>query len=261
MGRPVPTVRTRHISAPVPRNASEPLAVYAGHGAHRHHRRGAEEGLIERNGFPAAAHRLGADRHRRGALPPRRPRRGARAASTCRATASWSASSPRCAAGRASLPDRGAAASKRTWSIVGDGPKRAVLEDLVVKNELASREWCSPATRRTWCRGCRRSTSSRCPRTPTRACRRRWCRRCSPACLASTTDVGGIPEAAIHEKTALVVPAARSPSASRDAIQRLLSDPALARRLGDEARRHCAANFSYQRMLDRMEEIYLQVLR
>ena len=75
-----------------------------------------------------------------------------------------------------------------------------------------------------------------------------------------STGVGGIPEAAIHEKTALVVPA-QDPRALGDAIQRLLTDPALARRLGDEARRHCAANFSYQRMLDRMEEIYRQVSR
>ena len=45
------------------------------------------------------------------------------------------------------------------------------------------------------------------------------------------------------------------------ALQRLLADPALARRLGDAARTHAAANFSYQRMLDRMEEIYRQVSR
>jgi glycosyltransferase involved in cell wall biosynthesis len=75
-----------------------------------------------------------------------------------------------------------------------------------------------------------------------------------------TTSVGGIPEIAIHEKTALVVPAEDSP-ALKNALERVLANPALARRLGDEARRHCAANFSYQGMLEKMERIYFQVLR
>ena len=75
-----------------------------------------------------------------------------------------------------------------------------------------------------------------------------------------TTGVGSIPEAAIHEKTALVVPAEDS-LALKEGLGRLLAKPDLARRLGDEARRHCAANFSYQGMLDKMERIYLQVLR
>jgi len=75
-----------------------------------------------------------------------------------------------------------------------------------------------------------------------------------------TTGVGSIPEAAIHEKTALVVPAEDS-STLRNAVEHVLANPDLARRLGDEARRHCAANFSYQGMLEKMERIYLQVLR
>jgi len=75
-----------------------------------------------------------------------------------------------------------------------------------------------------------------------------------------TTGVGSIPEAAIHEKTALVVPAEDSP-ALKNALEQLLANPDLARRVGDEARRHCAASFSYQGMLDKMERIYLQVLR
>ena len=75
-----------------------------------------------------------------------------------------------------------------------------------------------------------------------------------------TTSVGGIPELAMHEQTALVVPAQDAKSLGQ-ALQRLLTDPALARRLGDAARAHAAANFSYQRMLDRMEQIYSQVAR
>jgi len=75
-----------------------------------------------------------------------------------------------------------------------------------------------------------------------------------------TTNVGGIPEIAIHEQTALVVPPENA-LALKGALERLLANPDLARRLGDEARRHCATNFSYQGMLEKMERIYLQVLR
>ena len=57
-----------------------------------------------------------------------------------------------------------------------------------------------------------------------------------------------------------VVPA-EDPPALKNALEQLLANPDLARRVGDEARRHCAASFSYQGMLDKMERIYLQVLR
>jgi glycosyltransferase involved in cell wall biosynthesis len=143
--------------------------------------------------------------------------------------------------------------------VVGDGPMRSALEDLVVEKNLKERVVF---------------VGNQVDVVP-------WLQALDVFALASTgsegvpqalvqamltglpcvtTDVGGIPEAAIHEKTALVVPAGDS-RALGDAIQRLLSDPVLGRRLGDEARRHCAANFSYQRMLDQMERIYVQVLR
>jgi glycosyltransferase involved in cell wall biosynthesis len=44
-------------------------------------------------------------------------------------------------------------------------------------------------------------------------------------------------------------------------LRRLLDDPDFSRRIGEAARAHAAANFSYQRMLDRMEEIYRQAAR
>jgi glycosyltransferase involved in cell wall biosynthesis len=75
-----------------------------------------------------------------------------------------------------------------------------------------------------------------------------------------TTSVGGIPELAMHEQTALVVPAQDSKSLG-EAVQRLLTDEPLSKKLGNAARAHAAANFSYQGMLDRMEEIYRQVSR
>ena len=76
---------------------------------------------------------------------------------------------------------------------------------------------------------------------------------------AVTTPVGGIPELAEHERTALLVPP-RDIAALAAAITRLGGDAALRQVLGAAARRHCEANYSYERMLDRMEGAYRHVL-
>jgi glycosyltransferase involved in cell wall biosynthesis len=73
-----------------------------------------------------------------------------------------------------------------------------------------------------------------------------------------TTSVGGIPELATHERTALVVPP-RDPVALAAAIARLAENEGLRRELGEAARKHCVEGFSYERMLDRMEEVYREV--
>jgi glycosyltransferase involved in cell wall biosynthesis len=70
-----------------------------------------------------------------------------------------------------------------------------------------------------------------------------------------TTTVGGMGELAMDGVTALVVPP-ENPRALRSALERLVVDPALRSELGIAARRHCAERFSYERMLDRMEAIY-----
>jgi glycosyltransferase involved in cell wall biosynthesis len=73
-----------------------------------------------------------------------------------------------------------------------------------------------------------------------------------------TTNVGGIGELARDGETALVVPPQDS-KALRSALARLLSDGSLRDKLGAAARRHAAANFSYEGMLARMESIYREV--
>ncbi len=73
-----------------------------------------------------------------------------------------------------------------------------------------------------------------------------------------TTDVGGIPELASHERTALVV-RPRDPAALAAAIERLAGDEGLRRELGEAARKHCVEGYSYERMLDRMESVYRAV--
>jgi len=70
-----------------------------------------------------------------------------------------------------------------------------------------------------------------------------------------TTPIGGIPELAEHERTALLVPP-RDAAALAAAIERLAGDQGLRRELGEAARKHCVEGYSYERMLDRMEAIY-----
>ncbi len=186
LGRPFPMVRTRHISAPVPRN---PLSrwlytratariVTAGESLRKE--------LIERNGFPAARIEsvptgVDAERFRPGDklaarnalhLPPSKTLIGIVA--TLR---SWK--------GHRFLVEAVAGLPEAVGLvIVGDGPQREPLQKLVREAGLG-KEFCSQATSTTSCRGCRRSTSSRCRRTPTRVCPRRLYRRCSSGCPAS----------------------------------------------------------------------------
>jgi glycosyltransferase involved in cell wall biosynthesis len=70
-----------------------------------------------------------------------------------------------------------------------------------------------------------------------------------------TTAVGGIPELAEHERTALLVPP-RDPRALAGALERLAGNEGMRRELGEAARKHCVEAFSFSRMLDRMERIY-----
>jgi len=81
---------------------------------------------------------------------------------------------------------------------------------------------------------------------------------CGLPCV--TTLAGSISELATHEASALVVPP-RDAEALAAAILRLTEDPGLRRDLGEAARRHCAENFTYERMLDRMERVYCDAMR
>jgi glycosyltransferase involved in cell wall biosynthesis len=72
-----------------------------------------------------------------------------------------------------------------------------------------------------------------------------------------TTAAGAIPELARDEDNALVVPM-QDASALAAALARLLDDGALRARLGDAARR-AAGQFDIEGMLDRMEALFLRV--
>ena len=256
MGRPIPTVRTRHISAPVPRNAPTRWLYTRATARIVTTGEALKKELIERNGFPAqridsvptgidaARFRPGDQAAARALLNLPRDRKLVGIVATLR---SWK--------GHRFLIE--ALPAQAHLVIVGDGPMRAVLEDLVDRNGLRERALFAGNQPDVvpWLQAL---DVFALPSYANEGVPQALVQAMLTGLPCVTTNVGGIPEIAIHEKTALAVPTEDSKELGV-AIQRLLSDPALARRLGDEARRHCAANFSYQRMLDRMEEIYRQV--
>jgi glycosyltransferase involved in cell wall biosynthesis len=74
-----------------------------------------------------------------------------------------------------------------------------------------------------------------------------------------TTDIGAIPEIALPDRTALVVPP-RDIAALATAIGKLAGDPDLRARLGGEARRHVEARFARGAMLDAMETVFREAI-
>jgi glycosyltransferase involved in cell wall biosynthesis len=69
------------------------------------------------------------------------------------------------------------------------------------------------------------------------------------------TDVGSTGELIVHEHTGLLVPP-NDPAALAAAIDRLLSDPTLARLCGERGREHVVARYSYERMIDLVLDLY-----
>ena len=73
------------------------------------------------------------------------------------------------------------------------------------------------------------------------------------------TDAGGNPEALTDGETGLIVPRS-DPRALAEAVRRLLSDPALARRLGENARWAVHERFAVDASLNALEAFYDRVL-
>jgi glycosyltransferase involved in cell wall biosynthesis len=258
--RRFPMVRTRHISAPVPRNAASRWLYTSATTRIVTTGELLKQELVERNGYPA-----GRIESVPTGVDPRRFRPGDRDAA-------------RAALG---LPQDktliGIVATLRSWKghlflieavaglpesvglvIVGDGPMRERLEALAEKLGLRSRV---------------RFAGNQADVVP-------WLQSLDVFALPSyanegvpqaliqamltglpcvTTAVGSISELAKDGETALVVPPQQAVPL-RDAILRLLMSPETRARLGAAARRHCEAGFSYEAMLDKMERIYKNLL-
>ena len=257
LGMRLPIVRTRHISAPVPRNALSrwlygraTRIVTAGEALKRD--------LIESTGVPAERIEsvpTGAD--------PQRYRPG----------------DPRAARAQLGLPmDKmliGIVATLRSWKghryllealpdgamlvIVGDGPQREALEAQVRTAELQSRVRFAGNQRDVvpWLQAL---DIFALPSYANEGVPQALLQAMLVGLPCVTTDVGSIRELAIDGSTALLVPP-QDVAALRAALERLLQDAPLRSRLGEEARRHCAERMSYERMLDRMEAIYREAAR
>lgn len=73
------------------------------------------------------------------------------------------------------------------------------------------------------------------------------------------TAVGGVPELVIDGQTGLLAPKER-PDCVAEGLARLAADPALAARLGAQARQHAQGHYSLTAMLDATEQVYAQAL-
>ena len=261
LGMPVPIVRTRHISAAVRRN---PLSRWLyGRAAERIVTTGEmlRRQLIEVNGIDPARIEsvptgIDASRFRPGNRDAARSRLGLAAGRTLvgivATLRSWKGHRYLLEAMRL-LPDA------VELVVVGDGPQREALGQQVAKLGLAARVRMAgeQADVLPWLHALDifalpSYANEGVPQALVQAM------LCGLPCI--TTAAGGISELATHEATALVVPA-RDAHALATAVTRLAENEGLRRELGEAARKHCVENFSYERMLDRMEAIYRGVAR
>ena len=259
LGRPFPLVRTRHISAPVPRNPMSRWLYTRGTTRIVTTGDALKKELVERNGYPAGRidsvptgvdveHFAPGDRREARALlklPPDKALIGIVA--TLR---SWK--------GHRYLVDAVAAMPENVGLvIVGDGPQRTALEAQVDSRRIRPRAWFAGDQRDVvpWLRVL---DAFALPSYANEGVPQALVQAMLVGLPCVTTHAGSIAELATHEMTALVVPP-RDVQALQSALQRLLSDGDLRTKLGQRARRHCLERFSLAQMLDRMEHIYLQV--
>jgi glycosyltransferase involved in cell wall biosynthesis len=73
------------------------------------------------------------------------------------------------------------------------------------------------------------------------------------------TNVGGLRDLVVHQETGLVVPP-RDPVALRAALDRLLADRGLRRRLGEAARDRARTQFSWPAVTDATVATYRMAL-
>jgi glycosyltransferase involved in cell wall biosynthesis len=81
---------------------------------------------------------------------------------------------------------------------------------------------------------------------------------CARPVVAS--DWSGFREVVVHEQTGLVVPR-QDPLALARAIDRVLRDPAVAKRMAEAGREHVLRLFTWRAVADRVEKVYREVMR
>ena len=259
LGRPTRIVRTRHISAPVPRGPlsrwlymrSAAYVVTTGEALKRE--------LVERNGFRAnqiesVPTGIDAGRFRPGERAASRAKFGLPQDKTLvgivATLRSWKGHAVLLEA-MTRLPE------KVELVVVGDGPQREALEKKIVELGLRGRVRLQgqQADVLPWLRAL---DIFALPSYANEGVPQALVQAMLVELPCVTTAVGGIPELAEHERTALVVPP-QDAAALAAAIERLAGNEGLRRELGEAARKHCVEGYSYERMLERMENIFRNV--
>jgi len=252
LGKGTPIVRTRHISAAVPRNPlsrwlySRPVRIVTAGEALRRE-------LIERNGIdPERVESVptGHDtqRYRPGDRTAARARTGLPADATLvgiiATLRSWKGHRFLLEA----LPERA------TLVIVGDGPQREALTARVAELNFQSRVIFAGNQRDVvpWLQAL---DIFALPSYANEGIPQALVQAMLVGLPCVTTHVGSISELASDGTTALVVPP-QDARALRRALERLISDETLRHKRGGAARRQCEETLSVERMLDRMEDIY-----
>lgn len=73
------------------------------------------------------------------------------------------------------------------------------------------------------------------------------------------TNVGGLPEVVVPGETGFLVPT-DDPQAAADAVLRIINDPALKKRLGENGRRWVSETYDWNGSVDRLERLYEDVV-
>ena len=138
--------------------------------------------------------------------------------------------------------------------IVGDGPQREAIDSLVASHGMTDRVWM-PGNQVDVLPWLQALDVFALPSYANEGVPQALIQAMLVGLPCVTTSAGSIGELAIDRETALVVQA-QDPPALREAIGRLLDDPEQGRRLGAAARAHCVARYSLEKMLDSMEGIF-----
>lgn len=255
-----PLVRTRHISAPLRKNAATRWLYTRATNSIVTTGEKLRRDLIEVNGFtrvPIRSVPTGID-------PKRFQPRDARAARA-----------------ELGLPERftiGIVATLRSWkghrflieafsnlpgepqlAIVGDGPQRANLESLVAAKALTNRvRFVGHDSRpERWLQALDlfvlpSYANEGVPQALMQAM------MCGVPCV--TTDVGAIGEIAVHGRTAWIVPP-QDAGALGEALARLMADATQRAALGEAARSFALAHCTFEEMCRAMEEVFREAMR
>jgi glycosyltransferase involved in cell wall biosynthesis len=261
--RPVPLVRTRHISAPVPRNRATRWLYDQACAALVTTGEKLRQELMVRNGFtrvPIRSVPTGVDPAR---FEPADPVRS------------------RAALGIAPMTTIGILATLRSWKghrfliealaalrahgrqvqllVVGDGPQREALVEQAGKAGLADAVRFvghDPRPER-WLGAMDLFVL---PSYANEGVPQALMQAMMSGLPCVTTDVGAIGEIARDGETAVLVPPQDS-AALADALARLIDDPALRQRLGNQARAFALDHCTLSAMCDAMEQVFQGALR